>query len=155
MKIPKKTVPVVPPSTMSTIRFEMGLELLSELDTASLMSLLEKAEPGRAMGEGEGAALVGILGSALRGRLLRRLSAVALATEDELDQADDDPKVMQELVRLRGRASFKDNFQAVKGFFSKLGISDLGTLASFVGPMAKAPGAIIGTPLPGPSPSED
>ncbi len=158
MVIPKKpkvtkAEPAAPMASMSTTRFELGLEILTELDTPSLMALLEEHPEGT--GDEEAGAIVGLLASALKGRLLRRLSAVALATEDELEAAENDDARMGDLVKARGRASFSENLQAVKDFFTRLGFSNLATLASLAGPLGgKRPAeGVTGAPSEEPSPS--
>lgn len=117
--------------SLSTAHFEHGLSILGELDGPAVSEALAKLGPVVASGDAVPlSALLGMAlpflraaGSAGRGRLLRRLSAVVRASVDELLDAEGDPKKMAALERAAALRSYEETFQDAMDFFSQLGLS--------------------------------
>jgi hypothetical protein len=123
---------------ISTIQLEHGLPILAELDLEPLLAAfasLDKLPIGEdgqfrlrevSFKPGDLAGFLPILktlGKAGQGRLLRRLAAVAKATDDELLEAEADPAKLKALEAATARAGFQDSLVEVFGFFARAGLS--------------------------------
>lgn len=136
--------------SLSTAHFEHGLSILGELDGPAVSEALAKLGPVVASGEAVPlSALLGMAlpflraaGSAGRGRLLRRLSAVVRASVDELMEAEGDPKKMAALERAAAVRPYGETLQDALDFFSEFGLSmppTPGFLGMGEGPEVTAP----------------
>lgn len=124
----------------STRRIEHGLPLLADFDLGALMGARSGPE----------ANLGGIMETMARAgktRVIRRLSAVVNATEDQLRQAEADPKVLAALEDAAGDKPFAETFQDAVSFFVEWGNSLAGTPASLatVANLAVASGETAGS----------
>ena len=116
---------------LTTAHLEHGLAILADLDGASVSEALAKLGPVVTSGTAVPLAdLLGIAlpflraaGSAGRGRILRRLSAVARATVDELLDAEADPKKLAAMERAAALRPYEETFQDAIGFFSAFGLT--------------------------------
>lgn len=105
---------------LSTRRMEHGAPLLVGFDLGALLGAREKllAKDPSAITD-----FIRILSASGEARTVRRLSALVRATDDQLRQAESDPKVMAPLEEEAAQRPFAESFQDAMGFFVEWGSS--------------------------------
>lgn len=133
---------------LSTRRMEHGAPLLVGFDLGALLGAREKlvAKDPSAITD-----FIRILSASGEARTVRRLSALVRATDDQLRQAEADPKVMEPLEEEAAQRPFAESFQDAMGFFVEWGDSFV------IAPTSSGPGTQETEPpaTPAASPSAD
>lgn len=105
---------------LSTRRMEHGTPLLADFDLGALL----RAQVGFQKQEDEAVrTFMRILGDAGKARAVRRLSAVARATDDQLREAEANPAVLAALEEEAAARPYAETFQDAVGFFIEWGTS--------------------------------
>lgn len=111
---PEGTVKGIPPTDAAPAEASAGIlqRILTDGQIRIAQELLPKAMP-----------IIRSLGQAGQIKALRRLGAVATATDDELLAAEAYPAKQKELEHAAARQPIMDNLMAAFGFFVRLGFS--------------------------------
>lgn len=105
---------------LTTRRMEHGTPLLADFDLGALMGAQERFQKKDASGISE---FIQVLVKAGKAQAIRKLSAVVRATEEQLRQAEADPKVMDALEEEAATRPFAESFQDAVAFFGQWGSS--------------------------------